>query len=269
MTLDIALLRRVDRYLDAAPLGAAEPVDVGPLRAFVSSAPWPYYVRPRPDLDLTAESAVTADDVRGAAELLERVSQAVSFEWVVELVPSLSGVLTSEGYAVRSHPLLVRDLGHGVEDGERGRVLSADDDLASALRVADLGFSVHGKAVGDDGAAERDSATVEDSLVEFVRERIRGQRSVVAVSEVDGAGMVATGWHQPVVEETEIVGVATLPAYRRRGAGASVVRTLLDDAARRGVTLALLSATDDDVARIYERVGFTRIGHTAAAERPT
>jgi GNAT superfamily N-acetyltransferase len=269
VTVDIALLRRVDRYLDAAPLGSAEPVDVGPLRAFVSSAPWPYYVRPLPDLDLTMASAVTSEEIRRAAALLERVNQSVSFEWVAELVPSLAGVLSDEGYVVRTHPLLVLDLSGSRPEGELGRLLGADDDVATSLRVSDLGFSEHGTAVGDAGTAERDATVVEDSLVEFVRERIRAQRSVVAVAEVEGAGVVATGWHQPVGEETEVVGVATVPAFRRRGAGAAVVRTLLEDAVRRGVTLALLSADDDAVARVYERVGFTRIGHTAAAERPT
>lgn len=265
----LGLLRRVDRYLDAAPLGSAEPVDVGPLRAFISSAPWPYYVRPRPDLDLTSPDAVTGEEVRRAAALLERVSQPVSFEWVVELVPSLGPVLEADGYVVRTHPLLVRDLTTTADPGARGRLLGADDDVAAALRVSDVGFAAHGTSVGDAGAAERDAAQVEDSLVTYVRDRIRGGRSVVAVVDDDAVGAVATGWHQPIGEETEVVGVATLPAFRRRGAGAAVVRTLLDDAVRGGVTLALLSADDDAVARVYERVGFTRIGHTGAAELAT
>jgi len=288
MGVDITLLRRVDRYLDAAPRTSAEAVDVGALRAFVTSAPWPYYIRPRPDLDLTAASAVTAEEVRDAAGLLERVGRPVAFEWVIELVPSLADVLAAEGYRVRIHPLLVRELhgstdddwGHACVDGlharrpqdpdVRGRLLRADDDVAVAmsLRVSDLGFSVRGTAVGEAGTAERDATQVESSLVDFVRDRIRTRRSVVAVADVAAASVVATGWHQPIDEETEVVGVATVPAFRRQGAGAAVVRTLLGDAARRGVTLALLSADDDAVARVYERVGFTRIGHTAAAEPP-
>ena len=46
---------------------------------------------------------------------------------------------------------------------------------------------------------------------------------------------------------------------------AAVVELLLDDARRRGCTLALLSASDDAVARVYERVGFTRLGSCGAA----
>jgi predicted GNAT family acetyltransferase len=66
-----------------------------------------------------------------------------------------------------------------------------------------------------------------------------------------------------------VVGVATLPSFRRRGAAAEVVLRLLDDARDRGCTLALLSASDDAVARVYERVGFTRVGSCGAAEART
>ena len=48
----VALLRRCDDYLDASPREYAEAVDAGALRVFVSRAPWPYYARPRPELDL-------------------------------------------------------------------------------------------------------------------------------------------------------------------------------------------------------------------------
>jgi len=66
------------------------------------------------------------------------------------------------------------------------------------------------------------------------------------------------------------VGVGTLPAARRRGAGAAVTGVLVEDARRRGATLVYLSAADDRVARLYARLGFVRIGtacfaHPAAA----
>jgi len=92
------LLRRVDAYLDLAPDGDATCIDVGPLRAFVSRAPWPFYVRPRPGLDLGAPDSVTSDDVSGAAAVLAEAGQAVAFEWVEELAPSLGATLAAAGY---------------------------------------------------------------------------------------------------------------------------------------------------------------------------
>jgi GNAT superfamily N-acetyltransferase len=263
----VTLLRRVDSYLDAAPDGSATATDVGPLRAFVSSAPWPFYVRPRPDLDLSAPRAVTPDDVRRAAAVLADAGQAVSFEWVEQLVPSLGPALVDAGFVVASHPLLTLDLAH--HDGRLPagpRILRpGSPELPAALAVSEVGFAAAGTERGPQGPAERDAATVDRALLDHVTTRIREGRSVVAVLDDPEDGVIATGWHQPIDATTEVVGVATLPSHRRRGAATAVVALLLDDARRRGCTLALLSASDDPVARVYERVGFTPVGSCGSA----
>ena len=267
---DVALLRRCDVYLDASPREYSEVVDVGPLRAFVSRAPWPYYVRPRCELDLTGPAAVDADDVRRAADVLAQHGQAVSFEWVAERVPSLADALTGAGYAVTLHPLLALHLvdrpATPAAAEPRARLVEADGpDVAIALAVSDIGFAEPGTGIAAAGVPERDARATDDAIVAFVRNRVRDGRSVPAVLDAGAAGVVSSGWHQPLDGSTEVVGVATVPAFRRRGYAASVVSALLDDATAHGCTLALLSAADDDVARVYERVGFVRIGHAGAA----
>ena len=77
---------------------------------------------------------------------------------------------------------------------------------------------------------------------------------------------VAGGGHSPRGTVTEITGVATLPAYRRRGIGAAVTDALCRDAAGRGVGMVFLSAGSGDVARVYQRVGFARVGTACIAE---
>lgn len=67
---------------------------------------------------------------------------------------------------------------------------------------------------------------------------------------------------------TELVAVGTLPGHGRQGLAAAVTTALVQDALGRGVGLVLLSATDGDVARLYERVGFERAGTACAAEPP-
>jgi GNAT superfamily N-acetyltransferase len=274
-----ALLRRVDAYLDAAPDDSATGVDVGPLRAFESRAPWPFYVRPRPELDLGAADAVSADDVRRAAAVLADAGESASFEWVEQLVPSLGPALVEAGFVVSSHPLLTLDLTVTSAEGRSRagtgaggrpasiRILDAGSpDLAVAVAVSDVGFAAAGTATGPEGTAERDAVDVDPSLVEYLATRISEGRSVVAVLDDEADGVVAAGWHQPIGDVTELVAVATLPAYRRRGAAADIVRVLVADARRRGCTLALLAAGDDAVARVYEHVGFTRSGTCGAAE---
>jgi predicted GNAT family acetyltransferase len=89
---------------------------------------------------------------------------------------------------------------------------------------------------------------------------------------VDDGEPVAVGSHQPVRvdgrEVSEVVGVATVPRFRGRGLGAGITSALVEHA-RQTADLVFLAAGDDDVARVYERVGFARVGTACVAERPT
>jgi predicted GNAT family acetyltransferase len=60
--------------------------------------------------------------------------------------------------------------------------------------------------------------------------------------------------------------VATLPSARRRGYASQLTATLAREALENDVRLVFLSASDDDVARLYSRVGFRRIGTACIAE---
>jgi predicted GNAT family acetyltransferase len=64
---------------------------------------------------------------------------------------------------------------------------------------------------------------------------------------------------------TEVAGVATLPAYRRRGLGAAVTAHLVADARRRGSETVFLTAGDEEIARLYASLGFRRIGTSCIA----
>ena len=77
---------------------------------------------------------------------------------------------------------------------------------------------------------------------------------------------MSTGGYQHALGVAEVVGVATLPTARRRGLGGAVTARLATLALERGLGLVFLSAQDDDVARVYERIGFRRIGTVGLAE---
>jgi GNAT superfamily N-acetyltransferase len=263
------LLRRLDRYLDAVPRASADPVDAGPLRAFLSRAPWPYYARPRPELDLSGTAAVTPDDLAAAARLLADHGSAVSFEWVHELVPGLAATLQLAGYAVTLHPLLALELPAPLPPAAAVLLEPDDDRLRDALAVAEIAFAAPGTAVGAEGARERDATEVPEGQLEHIGGRLADGSAALAVAVDPRDGVVASGSHVPVDGVTEVMGVATLPTHRRRGLAVDVVARLLVDATDRGCGLALLSAADDDVARVYERLGFVRVGHAGAASLPS
>ena len=265
---DHELLQTIERYYDSVPRTAAAAERLGPLTLFVATGGWPYYARPTRGLD----EPVHADDVARVRERQRALEVPESFEWVAEVTPTLAAAAQAAGLTVHSHPLLVLPeaalVAPPAPDAVVVRRLDADDpDLARAHAVAAVAFEVAGTRRGDEGAAERDLAaglmTPED--LAHRRERMRRGLSVSYVAE-SPAGPVGVGTHQPVDGVSEVVGVATLPAERRRGIAGAVTAALARDARDRGCGVVFLSAGDDDVARVYARLGFVRVATACIAE---
>ncbi|QMV23735.1 GNAT family N-acetyltransferase [Streptomyces sp. SCUT-3] len=271
------LLDRLERYYDAVPRSGARAEDFGPLTLFVREGEgWPYYARPT----LGHSGAVSADDVARVRARQRELGVPESFEWVAENAPALRDAAERAGLVVHEHPLMV--LGPdaplpdvplpgatGRADGVAVRIVGPDDPvLPSALAVPHLAFADAGTRVGAAGRAELDEAvrnSAGDGSVEAVAQRIRAGLSRVAAA-VEGGVALCAGQHQPVDGVSEIVGVGTLPAARRRGLGLAVTAALAADARSRGAGTVLLSAGDDDVARIYARLGFRRAATALIAE---
>ena len=190
-----------------------------------------------------------------------------ALEWVVETTPSLSAAARAAGLHVRELPLLMLD--HPVEvptpQGVQVRRVAADEpDLERIMAVAAVAFAHEGTAAGDAGPRERDECVAAADRARL-RERIATGSAALMVAE-DRDGPIASGLHQPVDDVTEVVGVATLPSARRRGIGAAVTSALVRHALTSGLDLIFLSAASDDVARIYERLGFRRVARAGIAE---
>ncbi|HET8970635.1 MAG TPA: GNAT family N-acetyltransferase [Candidatus Nanopelagicales bacterium] len=266
----VALLRRLDRFLDAVPRASATSLDVGPLRAFLSRVDWPYYARPRPEVDLATAGSVSARDLASAAEALVTHGSPVAFEWVAQVVPSMSDAATEYGLDVTLHPMLILDrlLEPPTPAGVTVRRLADDDPaLAAARVVAELAFAA--TSTGHVGP-EQVRALLEGrdpAADEHARRRIRQGRNVTMVAEHDGQ-VVGSGTHQPLEDVTEIVGVAVLPTYRRRGIGALLTAALTRDAGEGGADVVMLTAGSDCAARVYEGIGFVRVGEAGEAVPP-
>ena len=265
-----AVLERIEVYLDAAPRSATQPEAVGKFTLFRPLGPWRFYARPR----LGLAEPIDRDDVDGLRSRQRELSLPEKIEWVVEMAPSLAGAAHESGLAIHQYPLLAL-LGRGgasieTPAGVEIRLVDAgDEQFAHAHAVANVGFGAAGTQVGPEGVKERDesAAAMKPATLDFMRERASRGLSV-SYAAFDESGPIGVGTHQPVAGATEIVGVATLPSARRRGIAAALTAALVADALGRGVGTVFLGADSDDVARVYERVGFTRIGSTGAAELP-
>jgi ribosomal protein S18 acetylase RimI-like enzyme len=266
---DSGLFARIERYYDAVPRRAARAEEHGPLVLFVSDrAPWPYYARPR----VGFEGTIRAEDVVRVRTLQRSLGVPEALEWVQETTPSLLAAAEAAGLSVLLAPLMVLD--HSAwrpvpaPPGATVRLLAPDDaELARASAVAGIAFAAAGTADGAAGATQRDRHALRQTEADLDarRRRLREGSTITAIA-ADQNGPLSVGSHQPVGDVTEIVGVGPLPAARRRGLGAAVTSRLVEDADAGGIDVIFLSAGSEDVARVYARLGFRRIGTACIAQ---
>ena len=154
--------------------------------------------------------------------------------------------------------------------GVRLYLVGADDpELPHYQRVAATAFA-HPGGRADVRDVPLDTSAEARARTAALRERIAAGRTVMMVA-VENDEPVAVGSHQPVdiggSEVSEVVGVATSPRLRGRGLGAGMASALVAHA-RETADMVFLAAGDDDVARVYERVGFARLANAAVAGPP-
>jgi ribosomal protein S18 acetylase RimI-like enzyme len=281
---DVDVFVRLERFYDAVPRPYATAEDFGGLVLFVREGEgWPYYARPR----IGAETP-SAADITAVRRRQRELGAPEAFEWVHETMPDLLAVARSAGLDVHLAPLLVLDPAALLPElpvpGAAVRVLDPrsptfGDDVAAARAVSRLGFGAPANATPLEeatstslvtlgaGPAERDAALVPLGPEELERERARsaGIDFVTAVADSPAEGILATGAIQRADDISEVVGVATLPSARNRGYASQLTATLAHRTLDTGATMVFLSASDDDVARLYTRVGFRRIGTACIA----
>ncbi|MFF5444722.1 GNAT family N-acetyltransferase [Streptomyces sp. NPDC012888] len=264
----MAILDDLERYYDGAPrAGGARTEDFGPLTLFVQTGGgWQYYARPV----LAGGAPVTEADVRRVRERQRELQVPEAFEWVAETTPSMAAAAEAAGLHVHAHPLmgLDPDAAPPVPHPEV-TLLGADHPLlCAAVTVPVLAFAAPGTALGEAGPAELASAMADAGAADrtaHVASRLADGRSGMAAAVRDGV-VLASGMHNPVGPVAEVVAVATLPAARRQGLALGVTTALVADARARGAGTVFLSAGDEDVARVYARAGFRRVGTAMIAE---
>jgi GNAT superfamily N-acetyltransferase len=275
---------RLERFYDALPRPYARAEEFGGLVLFVREGEgWPYYARPR-----IGSGTPSAADITAARQRQRDLGLPEAFEWVHETTPDLLAVARSAGLGVLLAPLLVLDPAALVPDlpVEGGRIRFLDPaapsfaaEVAASRAVADLAFSApataspiaaaEGALVSDPaGPAERDATARPLSGTQIVDEqnRLTSGDYAVAVVESPTEGILCAGTLMRSGDVAEIAGVATLPTARGRGYASQLTASLARRALTTGTDLIFLSAGDDDVARLYTKVGFRRVGTACIAE---
>lgn len=241
----------LEEFYDSVPRPGSRVEEHGELVLFLQAGDgYPYYARPR----LPGGRPTVADVVKMRARQRE-LGVPEALEWVHETTPDLHDHAIAAGMEVLRAPLLVLDPEKLPEPHPHVRVL--DTSPPEVMTVAQLAFGTPGTEIGPEGTAERDAA--------LAGAEPRHTRHRHAVADLPGEGVLAVGTAQRAGDVVEIAGVGTLPAARRRGLGGAVTAALARDALERGAELVFLSAGSPVIARVYERVGFRRIGTACIA----
>ena len=178
-------------------------------------------------------------------------NRLLRFEFIQEAAPDLASAFAAAGLA---------------EEGCNPLLVCTPDSLRPPTEVpglaicrltpesprADLAafISVQGRSFEEEDRVEPTDAQVED-----LRRRC-GQGSHYFLGLLDDSPVAASAHTAPLDHFTELVGIATLAEYRRRGIAGALTATMAQAAFRAGVRVAFLSAADERAGRVYERVGF-------------
>lgn len=244
----------LESFYDSVARPGSRVEEHGELVLFVrEGGGYPLYARPR-----FPGGRPTLADVARVRERQRELCVPEAFEWVHETTPDLHDIAVEAGMEVLRAPLMVLDQEALPEPHPHVRVLGTRP--AEVDVVAGIAFSSPGTAAGDAGVAERDAALAEAAP--------GSTRNRHAIADLPGEGVLAVGTAQRAGDVVEVVGIGTLPAARRRGLGGAVTAALARDALDRGATLVFLSAGSEDIAHVYERVGFRRAGTACIAAPP-
>ena len=256
------LLARIQAQMRAVAHRQYEAVSVPPFTLFFHPTdPLPFFNYAIPDAPAGPFTDLGPPLARLEAEFHSR-RRVPRFEFVEACAPDLAPALEAHGFALENRAQLMvcaRDsekpipalAGLDVETLDARNPLG---DLAEFLDVQRQAFGLPSlrKAGGDDARALADSLGNGFALLG----RIAKRPVATAMLQPGGDGLV------------ELVGVATLEEFRRRGIGGFLSFETVRRAFARGDSLVFLSAADARAGRVYEAAGFSAVGHSLYYRTP-
>jgi ribosomal protein S18 acetylase RimI-like enzyme len=258
----LALLERIQAQMRAVSRRQYEAVAVPPFTLFFHDTdPLPYFNYAIPDGPGAASGNLTAP-LNGLEAEFHARHRVPRFEFVEACAPRFAEALEAHGFALENRAqLMVCPRGK-----ERGAPAVSGLDLATldtatALEEFVVFLDVQRRAFGLPTArqpSDEEALSLRETLGDGLAflARIAGEPVATAMIQPPHDGL------------TELVGVSTLEAFRRRGIGGFLSCAAVRAAFARGVSLAFLSAADARAGRVYEAAGFSPAGHSLFYRRP-
>ena len=221
---------------------------------------------PLPWLNYAIPDEPCGGDLSGPLSRLEAAfrarSRAPRFEYVEAFSPRLSASLRKAGYVDEARPFLMTLAPRNLRtppavNGLTLQTVAPGSPLGAAKRFLALQRRAFG--LGDPAKVSKVDADW------FLAALGDGRAFVARFSGQD----VATGmFTHPLDGLSEIVGIATLEPFRRRGIGAAVTYAAATAAFACGASELVLAAADERAGRVYAGIGFRPAGSVAVLGFP-
>lgn len=243
----MTLIDRLQAYLRQSARQRYDAFPVPPFTVFVHpSSDFSYVNYAIPDQPTSADLGAPLAALRTTFGQHKRLPR---FEFIQEFAPDLAPALLAHGFEEESRTLFMictQDTYRAAPTvpGLHITALSA----SSPVDLRDF-ITVQRQSFGSDWTPP----VTETDVTEFVRTL---DTSPSFLARIDGQAAGVGSLTAPIDRLTEIVGIGTQPAFRRRGIAAAITAQALQSAFAQGVEIACLSAADANAGRVYERVGF-------------
>lgn len=250
------LIERLQAQLRASARATLDAVALPPFTCFWNPDDRePGYNYAIPDEPLADDPGQLLDEL---AAFYRTRSRAPRFEFLEAYAPALSEILAGRGYRLemRSYLMTCTSEEHRPPAPLPGVEVRQLTPAASLAEFQGL-MTVQARSFG---AADAPAASESDAE----RFRRRFAPSTFVVAQLDGEIVSGGAFTPPADGVTEVVGIATLPAFRNRGIAGLVTSQLAAVAFSQGIELAFLTAGDEKAGSVYRRVGFQPAGYGCA-----
>jgi len=173
-------------------------------------------------------------------------------EFIHEFAPQLAAALRAAGFAEEARQQLMVCTAKTYRPAAEVRGLV----IAELTHVSTVGKMQEYLTTQHRGFDPRSTESVSESDAQHFLRMMGEGRAYVAMLEGQpvGVGMYTA----PFDGLTEIVGLATLEPYRRKGIATKLTAQAVESALGQGAEEVALVAADDRAGRLYQRVGFAK-----------
>ncbi len=245
------VLERIQDYIRRYAAEQREVERTGPfLATFGRYSSGPYLNYAVPD----DHSEPSDEEVAQLAQLYERRRLRPRVELVPGLAPEAVTTLRRAGFRTEGVLPLMACTDRTISDVRRPDgfeiEFAADDaQYAAVVEIRHAAFDEPGHSTAAD--AQRARSNVEG-----------GGSAVIAIRSSSGEAVASGACLIPYGGVTELTSVGVLARCRRKGIGAFVTAALARSAVLSGVEIVYLIPAHDEGERLYERIGFTRVGES-------